>query len=202
MPAGRDITTSYINGLIVSSSTLLDKAIRFANRFVEAARQFPYDDLVSLFGATTYVFRNEAVRRGLLTPSAHTTGTAQSGTSTTIVLENGAEATDDAYNNALIKIESGTGAGQIRRVSDYDGTNKTVTIATDGKNANYDKAWDTDPDNTSVYQIYPDTQDIITFYLAIETLDDNYNGTGTAAAGGIDDPKPEVMVGRHADLSN
>lgn len=73
--------------------------------------------------------------------------TAQSGsTSTTIVLDSGASATDDFYNRAHIRIVSGTGSGQsARRIDDYVGSSKTATI---------NEAWVTTPDNTSVFEIF------------------------------------------------
>src|SRR3546814_13659803 len=51
---------------------------------------------------------------------------------------------NDEYNGLLITIASGLGAGQTRRVKDYVGSSKTVTVDTD---------WDTPPDHTSVYSL-------------------------------------------------
>ena len=72
-------------------------------------------------------------------------GTAQAGASTTITLDASASAVDDFYNNQAIFIVSGTGVGQGRFISDYDGTTKVATVAT----------WGTNPDNTSVFVIRP-----------------------------------------------
>jgi hypothetical protein len=41
-----------------------------------------------------------------------------------------AEATDDHYNGAFIVFYSGALIGQSRKISDYDGTTKVVTVAT------------------------------------------------------------------------
>lgn len=73
-------------------------------------------------------------------------GTAQNGTSTTILLEasHGHNTTDDHYNNLYIEIYAGTGSGQTRQITDYTGSNLTCTVAT----------WTTNPDSTSVYNIY------------------------------------------------
>jgi hypothetical protein len=71
--------------------------------------------------------------------------TAQAGAAAAITLAADAVAEDDFYNDFYIEIMSGTGAGQVRKVADYDGTTKVVTV---------DSAWDTQPDNTSVYFIY------------------------------------------------
>jgi hypothetical protein len=69
-------------------------------------------------------------------------GTAQAGAAGTITLRSGAVATDDYYNGAVVNIYSGTGAGQSRRITDYNGTTKVATV---------DSNWATNPDNTSTY---------------------------------------------------
>jgi hypothetical protein len=73
------------------------------------------------------------------------TGTAQAGAGTTITLDAGASATDDIYNNQIIVLASGTGAGQARFISDYVGATKVATVP----------AWQTNPDNTSVFYVLP-----------------------------------------------
>jgi hypothetical protein len=69
-------------------------------------------------------------------------GTAQAGASGTITLASGASSTDDFYNGAVVKIQSGAGAGQSRRITDYVGSTRVATV---------DSNWVTNPDNTSVY---------------------------------------------------
>jgi hypothetical protein len=72
-------------------------------------------------------------------------GTAQAGAATTITLDASASAVDDFYNNARIFITAGTGAGQGRFISDYNGTTKVATVAT----------WATNPGADSVFVILP-----------------------------------------------
>lgn len=73
-----------------------------------------------------------------------TTGTASSGTSSTIVLSLSAATVIDIYNGFTIFIVSGTGVGQDRIISDYSGTTRVVTVTL---------PWSTNPDATSVYEI-------------------------------------------------
>jgi len=73
------------------------------------------------------------------------TNTAQAGAAGAITLDAGASAVDDFYNNQIIVIASGTGAGQARFVSDYVGATKVASVAT----------WVTNPDNTSVFYLIP-----------------------------------------------
>lgn len=72
------------------------------------------------------------------------TGTAQSGTGTTIKLRAGASAVDSAYNNQVVHITGGTGSGQERIVSGYVGATKVATVSL---------AWTVNPDNTSTYSV-------------------------------------------------
>jgi len=71
-------------------------------------------------------------------------GTAQAGSASTITLAADASATDDKYQNLVIQITAGTGSGQSREVSGYNGTTKVATMADD---------WTTPPDDTSIYQV-------------------------------------------------
>jgi len=79
------------------------------------------------------------VRQG----AATATGTAQAGDATHITLASGASASDDAYNNMWIRIISGTGFGQSRKIIDYVGSTKIAQVAT----------WTTNPSSDSVYEI-------------------------------------------------
>lgn len=50
---------------------------------------------------------------------------------------------DDYYNGMEIRIISGTGVGQSRMISDYDGSTRTATV----------DAWDTTPDTSSKFAV-------------------------------------------------
>lgn len=71
--------------------------------------------------------------------------TMQAGsTSTTAVLDASASSTNDWYNNCILRVIAGTGAGQSRLVQSYVGSTKTATMGS---------AWITTPDDTSVFQV-------------------------------------------------
>ena len=74
------------------------------------------------------------------------TGQGQAGTSTSITLAATASATDDYYNAMTVYISDGVGSGQIRTISDYNGTTKIATVTA---------AWSTNPDGTSIYEVMP-----------------------------------------------
>ena len=75
-------------------------------------------------------------------------GTAQAGAAGSITLASGASASDDFYNSVHVMIIAGTGAGQSRLISDYVGSTRVATVA---------GTWVTNPDNTSVYTLLPQT---------------------------------------------
>lgn len=82
-----------------------------------------------------------------LESSVQNSGTAQAGAATTITLAAGASATDNLYKGSIIKVYSGTGAGQSRVITGYVGSTKVATV---------NRAWATNPDNTSLYAVRVD----------------------------------------------
>ncbi len=76
--------------------------------------------------------------------TAERAGTAQAGAAAKITLDAGASAVNDAYIGMVIRLTSGTGVGQIRRVISYDGTTKIAEV---------DRPWGTVPDNTTGFRI-------------------------------------------------
>lgn len=78
--------------------------------------------------------------------AAITTGTAQSGTASTIVLAAATNKADTWYDGATIFIVSGTGAGQARVITAWVQSTDTATV---------EPNWVTNPSSDSVYHIYP-----------------------------------------------
>ena len=101
-------------------------------------------------------------------------GTAQAGGASSITLDaTGSSATNDLYNYQAITIRSGTGAGQSRQITDYDGTTKVVTV---------NLAWTTQPSTDSNYIIHPLGLDAATV-AAIATAVWAATRAGNATAG-------------------
>ena len=88
------------------------------------------------------------------------TGTAAGGAAGTLTLDGSASAVDDFYNGCLVFLSGGTGVGQARLISDYNGTTKVATVHPD---------WETTPDNTAVFLIVPVNEDSI-LYRDLATL--------------------------------
>lgn len=70
--------------------------------------------------------------------------TAQAGGDTTITLASDASATTDFYKDMEITITGGTGAGQVAKITAYNGTTKVATVA---------NKWITNPTSSSIYKI-------------------------------------------------
>ena len=71
-------------------------------------------------------------------------GTAQAGGSTSIAVDSGASAVNDFYNNTYIYLTGGTGVGQARFISEYDGSTKIATV---------NSVWATNPSSDSTFAI-------------------------------------------------
>jgi len=132
-PSYREGESAEVFGAVVDTTAALADP---PNTTAPAAGTGLFD--LSPFGALCLYWRPTAAAELVLA------GTADSGGADTIVLANDASDVDNAYNGLWIAIVAGTGAGQRALILDYDGGTLEVTI---------DGAWDTQPDNTSEYEI-------------------------------------------------
>jgi hypothetical protein len=96
-----------------------------------------------------------------LTPLA--SGTAQGGTVSTIQLAVAETFADDELNGNVVKITSGTGAGQSRLITDYAGGTDTATISPN---------WTTTPSSDSVYEVVDGAANLVAVGLTAQTAGD------------------------------
>ena len=149
-----------------------------------------WDELLT--GATHNIATSAGRRLRQIAGFAIRTETAQDGSINTIQLDSSASSTDGIYNRDFIVITEGTGVGQTRIITEYNGTTKNATINRD---------WKITPDATSVFQILANDVEghpnhgyteaggasNITLEGAASSTDDIYNGyllyisTGTGA---------------------
>src|SRR5690606_14062035 len=73
-------------------------------------------------------------------------GTALAGDTSTITLPSSASSVNDTYNGSAIYINTGTGAGQLREITDYVGATRVATV---------DTLFTTAPGASSTYTISP-----------------------------------------------
>lgn len=71
-------------------------------------------------------------------------GTAQTANTNSITLASSADVLNDFYREMQVTITSGTGAGQTKTITTYNGTSKVATVDTN---------WSVVPDNTSAYSV-------------------------------------------------
>jgi hypothetical protein len=84
--------------------------------------------------------------RGFLENMSLRANTCQAGGASTATLDASASATNSYYNGDTLMLVGGTGAGQSRIITGYDGTTKVSTV---------NAAWATNPDSTTRYVIVP-----------------------------------------------
>ncbi|HEX3043484.1 MAG TPA: neuraminidase-like domain-containing protein [Bacillota bacterium] len=87
---------------------------------------------------------NEILKRRIENEYILHSGTAQTGAKSAITLSTSASPDNGAYNGLVIEITGGTGIGQMRTISSYDGKSKLATV---------DNPWEIQPDKTSAYQV-------------------------------------------------
>lgn len=106
------------------------------------------------------------------------TGTVAAAAAGTVTLDASARATDDYYVGDYILIVAGTGIGQTRAITDYNGTTKVATISPN---------WVTTPNTTSTFVIIPASQ-------ATASSDVNVATWGGVAVNALDDGDVPVNV--------
>ena len=124
--------------IIITGGTGVGQA-RYIAHYVGATKMASVNKNWSTTPDNTSQFQIYASSNSLLTE-----GLAQAGASDTITLATNASATDNTYQGEWLHITSGTGVGQARQIASYVGSTKVATL---------DRAWQTNPDSTSVYQI-------------------------------------------------
>lgn len=126
--------------------------------------------------------------------------TAQGGAANSITLDASASATDGLYDPSIVLIRSGTGAGQARMIVHYTGSTKVAVV---------DRTWRTNPDNTSVFEIYPLDNPLsvneglaqagagstITLNSLASSTDNIYNGQTVIIRGGTGSDQVRVIIG-------
>lgn len=144
LPVGTLNRNGADTGVSVTVANL--DAGRYKASFVIPATYVPGDVLNLTIAATVNSVAGKACvwtdRVGTGVPLA---GTASAGAAGSITLAGGS-AVDDYYKDCLVAVVAGTGAGQTRLVTAYNGTTKVASI---------DPDWLTDPDNTSVFVVLP-----------------------------------------------
>ena len=111
-------------------------------------------------------------------------GTAVSGSSTSIVLDSDASDSDDAYNSYILRTTGGTGDGQQFTITDYDGDTVTATVS-----STIATGFSTD----TTFVIYKEpVEDNKLIQISHDDLLGNYGSTGIPEAYAITAPSSET----------
>jgi hypothetical protein len=112
-----------------------------------------------------YQTANDSAFGDVVSDTPDHSGTIQNGsnTLTTAHLSLSANSTDDYYNGWWIKVTSGTGANQVRRIKSYTGSTRIITIYSTSDQTGIlgnpipteGMDFSTILDNTSTYSLYP-----------------------------------------------
>lgn len=86
-------------------------------------------DATKISGSAAAANNLEASALGIVT------GTAQTGSTTTVIETNLTEAVDDVYIGRVIVFTGGTAAGEATDITDYDGTTKQLTVTATAQTA-------------------------------------------------------------------
>jgi len=102
---------------------------------------------------------------------------SQSGmTSTQIKLDAGASSSDTVYNDDVISILTGTGAGESAIVTGYVGSTRVATV---------NRAWSIQPGSGATYELTPMTTVTVTGPVTVGTMNTGVITSGSFAAGAI-----------------
>jgi hypothetical protein len=147
-------TTNLVAGVNSDRSTVVPQQIEYGQSALwgfaprpftaplpPAALQIGYGADGTQTTATDLLQRPRPAGGGSSAFTADVSGTATAGAGSTLT-DGGASWTTNEHRGKLIKLTSGTGSGQNRRVASNTGTVATT-----------DRAWSTNPDNTSGYSI-------------------------------------------------
>lgn len=99
--------------------------------------------------------------------------TAQAGAAGTITLDASASSTTDFYRGCPIYLTGGTGVGQVRICTAYNGTTKVATV---------DRNWATNPDNTTTFAVLPGEAPKLDDSLQVTAASVQGNVTGSVAS--------------------
>lgn len=156
------VTTIYGDLEVKGTTTAVESTVVTINDNIIVVNNAPGGSSDGGLAVKRYQFANDSGHGDVVADTPDETGTAGGGGNsvTTINLGPGTNGTDDYYSGWWVKITSGTGAGQVRRIRSYNGNTKIATV--------YDTLdapslgtpiqgmdFSTVPDATSNYSLFP-----------------------------------------------
>lgn len=163
--ANNSVTTILGDLYIRGNTSSVDQQVVTIDDNIIVVNNAPYGTSDGGVAVKRYQPVNNAGTGDVVIDTPDTTGTVLSGsnTTTTIHLANSSSNTNNYYNGWWVRILTGTGAGQVRKIKSYNGTSKVATIYSTADqtgalgNPQPPEGLDfvTVPDTTSTYGLYP-----------------------------------------------
>lgn len=162
---GNNSSTININGNlnVRGNTSTIDQVNLTIDDNIIVLNNSPFNTANSGVAVKRYQYANDSSLGDVVSDTVEESGTVinSSNTSTVIHLDSSSNSTDDYYKGWWIKVISGTGAGQVRKIKSYNGTSKLATIYSSADQISNPlqpvEGMDllTILDNTSVYNLYP-----------------------------------------------
>jgi hypothetical protein len=156
-------TTTIYGNLDVrgTTTTIESQVVQIADNIIEI-NSAPGGSGNSGVAHNRYQSANDIGTGDVVADVSEYNGTAQAGTTTSITLSSSDTNLDNFYNGYWVKIVSGTGANQVRRIKSYTATTKVASIYTTADQTGVltnptpveGLNFTTAPDATSVYALY------------------------------------------------
>lgn len=158
-------TTIYGNLDVKGITTTIESTVVTVEDNIMVVNNAPSGTSDGGLAIKRYQSANDSASGDVVLDSADHSGQVQSGsnTVTTVHLSLSASSVNDYYNGWWIKITSGTGANQVRRIRSYNGSTRVATIYSTADQTGIlgnpqpieGLDFTTTPDNTSNYSLYP-----------------------------------------------
>jgi len=158
-------TTIYGNLDVKGVTTTVESTVVTINDNIITVNNAPSNTSNGGLAVKRYQSANDSAFGDVVADIPDESGTIQNtgNTTTTIHLSSGASGINDYYNGWWIKVTSGTGAGQVRRIKSYNGPTRIATIYSTSDQTGIlgnpipveGMDLSTILDNTSNYSLYP-----------------------------------------------
>ncbi|NBU34032.1 hypothetical protein EB118_06325 [bacterium] len=159
------VTTIYGDLEVKGTTTAVESTVVTINDNIIVVNNAPGGSSDGGLAVKRYQYANDNGYGDVVADTADETGTVANGGNsvTTVNLGPSANGTDDYYSGWWIKITSGTGAGQVRRIKSYVGNTKIATVYSTSEQTGLLKDptpvegmdFSTVPDTSSVYALFP-----------------------------------------------
>jgi hypothetical protein len=166
------MTTIYGNLNVKGVTTTINSTVTTINDNITVVNNAPVAGSDGGLAIKRYQNANDLESGDVVQDTPEETGTAEGGSTTSITLSTNSNTAENYYNGWWVKIKSGTGAGQVRRIKKYWGVGSSGTpgnyiaeiyntsdhynLPEDSRpNPQEGMNFSTIPDNTSEYQLFP-----------------------------------------------